>query len=431
MSEVVLSSRREIQPERESQVTARSMALLAHRYVGLIMALFLLIAGLTGSALAFRHELEAIISPQLLRAKAPSPDSRPLDPLELRDALEATLPGGAQVTYTPLAHEPGKAMLFFVEPALGSTEAIDDEFFVDPYTGEVLGSRTWGDLGQGAKNLIPFVYRLHFGLALGTVGSYLLGIIALLWTVDCFVGAYLTLPSRRRRVGGKPGRSWLRRWKPSWLVKATKLFSLVFTWHRASGLWVWAMLLVFAWSAVGMNLTEVYNPVMNTAFGLKARAFESLPVLETPRASRLSWPSALDQARSLMRGEASGRDFDVLEERGLSYYASRGMFQYRVRSSLDISKRYPSTVIWFDGDTGEQAIFEAPTGERAGNTITSWINHLHFGSISVGGLPYRIFVSLTGVAVALLSITGIWIWWRKRKKRRNARQKASGASAIT
>lgn len=33
--------------------------------------------------------------------------------------------------------------------------------------------------------------------------------------------------------------------------------------HGASGLWVWAMLFVFAWSGVAFNLeSQVYNPVM-------------------------------------------------------------------------------------------------------------------------------------------------------------------------
>jgi uncharacterized iron-regulated membrane protein len=59
--------------------------------------------------------------------------------------------------------------------------------------------------------------------------------------------------------------------------------------------------------------------------------------------------------------------------------------------------------------------FEAPTGIDAGNTITSWIVALHVGAVF--GLPYRAFVSMMGIAVALLSVTGVWIWLRKRNKR--------------
>ncbi|MGQ0594799.1 MAG: hypothetical protein ACT4QB_19835 [Gammaproteobacteria bacterium] len=34
-------------------------------------------------------------------------------------------------------------------------------------------------------------------------------------------------------------RSWWRRWKPAWLIKRSRFNYDV---HRASGLWVWAML---------------------------------------------------------------------------------------------------------------------------------------------------------------------------------------------
>ncbi|MFQ5415166.1 MAG: PepSY domain-containing protein, partial [Phycisphaerae bacterium] len=59
--------------------------------------------------------------------------------------------------------------------------------------------RLWGDLSQGLANLMPFVYRLHHSLALGTVGTWIFGVVALLWTLDCFVGAWLTFPPPRRR----------------------------------------------------------------------------------------------------------------------------------------------------------------------------------------------------------------------------------------
>jgi hypothetical protein len=34
-------------------------------------------------------------------------------------------------------------------------------FYLDPYSGAVLGSREWGNILEGKKNLMPFVYRLH------------------------------------------------------------------------------------------------------------------------------------------------------------------------------------------------------------------------------------------------------------------------------
>jgi uncharacterized iron-regulated membrane protein len=312
----------------------------------------------------------------------------------------------------------GAASLFIVSAAPGVTYEGDDEFFLDPYSGQLKGSRRWGDISQGIRNLMPFIYRLHYSLALGEVGVWLFGVVGLLWTIDCFVGGYLTFPLPRGSHGRTGAAAWLARWKPAWLARGGRLFSWVFTWHRASGLWLWGMLLVFAWSAVGLNLREVYRPVMAATFGLAQRAFESLPqlgpaVLEPP----LQWRDAHRRGEALMAEQARRRGFRVYSERRMVYEPEFGAFRYQVQSSLDVSDRYAATTVWFDGRSGELLAFEAPTGEIAGQTITTWIYQLHFGSVHFLGLPYRAFVALMGLMTAVLSVTGVWVWWVKRAKR--------------
>ncbi len=188
---------------------------LVHRWVGLVMAGFLLLAGLTGALLAWNEELDAWASPRLLRAAPPAPGAPMLDPLALRQRVQALHPE-AYAAMAYLQQEPGRAAVVRLfglpNPATGQpVEPPNDQVFVNPYTGEVLGERKWGDISQGLKNLMPFVYRLHFELALGVVGSYAFGIVALLWTLDCFVGAYLTFPARTRH-GPAPVRARAKPW---------------------------------------------------------------------------------------------------------------------------------------------------------------------------------------------------------------------------
>lgn len=45
----------------------RQNFVLIHRYVGLVMALFLMVAGFTGIFIAFYHELDAWIHPEVMR----------------------------------------------------------------------------------------------------------------------------------------------------------------------------------------------------------------------------------------------------------------------------------------------------------------------------------------------------------------------------
>jgi uncharacterized iron-regulated membrane protein len=396
---------------------ARAVAISVHRYVGLATAVFLGVAGLTGTAIAFFDELDAAINPQMMVVAPPSPDAQPLPPLELRERLRSLVPERARVERVPLHWEPTSSVRFYVEPPPG-VEGLDDNYYLNPYTGELLGSRRYADLSQGMKNLMPFVYRLHYRLALGQVGNYLMGIVALLWTIDCFVGAYLTFPPARRQAAPARQKSWHSRWKPAWLIRANKLFSFVFTWHRASGLWVWAMLLVLAWSSVGLNLPEVYNPVMQGIFRMDQRAHESVPELKERRPLPvLSFHEAHERGKALMAMLASEHGFEVIRGHRLDYDQNRGAYRYRVLSSRDISDRSPNTTIHFDGNDGKLLAWETPTGQNTGRTITTWLYHLHWASLTVGGLPYRIFVSLMGLVVTALSVTGVWIWLRKRRKR--------------
>lgn len=405
-------------PGRRQPITLHTAMVVIHRYVGLTIATFLLVAGITGSVLAFNHELDAVIAPSLHHAQPPTPDAKPLDPFELRERVAAALPG-MPVNTVELAPKPGAT----VELWLDQGEKADNQFFVDPYTGAVVGSRHWGDLGQGMKNLMPFLYRVHYQLALGEVGSLLFGIVALLWTLDCFVGMYLTFPARRAASAAGGGRGWLTRWKPSWLVRGGSLFGAIFTAHRASGLWLWPLLLVFAWSAVAFNLRPVFTPVMNTLFTTND-VWGSLPSLEKPRETPvLGWHDAHAAGKRLMADEAARRGFTIEGEGNLAYEPSQGLYSYAVYSSFDLAERWPGTCLWLDGDSGALVAFSAPTGGATGDTITSWLYALHMGT--VGGLAYRILVCITGVVVAGLCITGVIIWWRKRALRRRGRHSTS------
>lgn len=417
----------------------RPVLVVIHRWVGLVMAGFLLVAGLTGALLAWHDELEAWVSPQLLLALPPSADAQPLDPLALRERVQAAQPQ-ALVAYAPLSVAPGHALVLRLfalpDPATGRTpELLNDQVFMNPYTGEVLGERKWGDISQGLKNLMPFVYRLHYELALGVVGSYAFGIVALLWTLDCFVGAWLTCPARTRRVpgaamreGSKPakagGRAWLARWWPSWTVRwRAGSYKLNFDLHRAGGLWVWAMLFVLAWSGVAFNLSEVYDPVMNAVFAHQPDD-GAVPPLPAPKlAPAIGWHEARNIGRRLMAEHAREKGFTVLRETALVHDPRTGIYRYQVMSSRDIRAQGGSSRLVFDADSGAFKGLWLPTGAANGDTVRMWLTSLHMALVGgiVAGLPMKVFICAVGLMVAMLSVTGVVVWWRKRSKR------ASGA----
>ena len=171
--------------------TVRPALVWAHRWIGLAIGGFLLMSGLTGSLLSWNEALDAALYPAL-RATAAAGTPR-LDPLVLRERLQQQYPT-LVFNAVDLRVREGKAALFNVSPAHSASHPAPtfDQIFVNPFTGEVQGTRMWGDISQGMKNLMPFIHSVHFSLALGSVGTAVLGVVGLLWTLQCFVGIALT-----------------------------------------------------------------------------------------------------------------------------------------------------------------------------------------------------------------------------------------------
>jgi uncharacterized iron-regulated membrane protein len=208
-----------------------------------------------------------------------------------------------------------------------------------------------------------------------------------------------------------------RRWKPAWRVKwRAGAFRVNFDLHRAGGLWLWAALLIFAWSSVYMNLWDtVYTWTTRAAFDYRAPWTELSDLPKPLEAPRLGWREAQATGERLMAEQAAKHGFTVERPIALAFDSGKGLYTYTVRSSSDIQDQRGRTDLYFDADAGAMRLLLLPTGQYAGNTITSWLYALHMANVF--GLPWRIFVCGLGLAIVMLSVTGVYIWWKKRRAR--------------
>jgi len=87
-----------------------------------------------------------------------------------------------------------------------------------------------------------------------------------------------------------------------------------------------------------------------------------------------------------------------------------------VHSSADVAERYSTTSVWLEGNTGRAVAFDIPIGQDAATTTGSWLLSPHYADVADGGLAYRLCVTVMGVLIALLSISSLLIWARKRKR---------------
>jgi uncharacterized iron-regulated membrane protein len=82
-------------------------------------------------------------------------------------------------------------------------------------------------------------------------------------------------------------------------------------------------------------------------------------------------------------------------------------------ANRDISEITTVSKLWLDATSVDFKGLKLSTGEKSGDTITAWLVSLHL--VTVWGLPYRMFVCVLGLVISILSITGVYIWFKKRR----------------
>jgi len=415
----------------------RAAFIRLHRYIGLFIAAFLFLSGLTGAIISWDRELDALLNPQLMRSHS---SGRPQDPFELAKRAEARDPR-IRVWYVPLRPEPGHSMQLRVEPAVDAAASrLHDprynQLFIDPITGEELGRRQWGDPWPITReSFVPFLFELHRSLHIPVVGGVkglgfaILGGVAILWMLNSLMGFYLTLPSRRRadRKTASPGtdapgggasvqagkRNFLQRWQPAWIVRwSGGAPRLALDLHRAFSLWTWLVLFLIAFTAFSISLYgEVFYPVMSrfsqaTPSPLSARVPSGRlhpvkPILGFRQAVDIAARAGVQRGWKAPPG-------------GVFYFSAYGIYSV---SFFEPGQDHGGPglgppVLFLDGNDGTVLGTQQPWKGTAADVYQQAQIPLHSGRIL--GLPGRVLISAMGLVVAMLSVTGVLIWLRKR-----------------
>lgn len=387
----------------------RTFLVLLHRWFGLAAAVFLFVAGLTGAVISWDHELDEWLNPQFF--DAPATDT-PIPALELARRIETADPR-LRVNYLPLAAEPGHTQQIWVEPRVDPAtgeryEPGFNQLAVDPGSGVIQSRRMWGDISLSRENLLPFLYKLHYSMHIPDgwgieLGMWFMGLIAIGWTLDCLIALCISFPK------ASPWRkSFAFRWRQGG-------YRLNFDLHRSGGVWLWLLVLLLAVTSVSMNLrSQVVAPLTGMLSTLSPNPFDSM----TPQPPDQPIEPMLDREAvlELARAEAARRGWTA--PAGAIFYADGyGLYGVGFFAPGDDHGTGGLGVPWLylDGHSGALAGEVVPGEGSAGDIFLQAQFPLHSGRII--GLPGRIMISLMGVAVATLSITGLVIWWRKRQAR--------------
>jgi uncharacterized iron-regulated membrane protein len=373
----------------------RRVLLLWHRWFGLIAAAWLLLLAVTGTILVFHHELDGALNPDLLKVEE---RDVPLSHQAVVESIERAMPGHA-VDYLLFPEGPRDSLLGFVAPRLATGEPFPDgyvfrQIFVDPYDGRILGTRVFGEAGLDRRRLIPFIYQLHDDLTLGPVATWLLGLLALLWTFDHIASALLSFPA-------------VRRWPKSFMIRrGVQGFKRHFDLHRAIGLWLFPVTLVLAVSGIALTWTETFAKTISTVSPLTDFPIEGLP---TQPARDYSPATSLERAIAIARTRP-----DVGAISAASFHPDLGVYWLRLFDDRDIDLLGRRWIVVRYSD-GEILADRHQVDGTTGDVFSAWMLPLHTGEAF--GWPGRIVIALSGITLSIVIITGILICARKLRAR--------------
>ncbi|OZC04712.1 PepSY-associated TM helix domain-containing protein [Rubricoccus marinus] len=374
----------------------RPALLLWHRWFGLLAALWLTLLALTGSAIVYYDELDRLLVPEQ-RTVTPGGAAAPLD--SVAAAATAGYPG-TYARFFDLANRPDETTRVFLadRPDSATPLAHETHVFVDPYSAEVAGAREVGQVRLDRQHAMDVVYGLHVDLLMGHTAAWLLGLLGILWALDHIAGAALALPR-------------LSKWKRSFVVKwKAGGYRRDYDLHRAVGLWLLPVTLMLALSGAYFNWYDYAEAAASTVSELTPRYPYTLPDLDAPLYDA---PVPLDQIVAAAAAEGNGRGVDMI-----GYMPAKGVYEARVFSVDDIDS-HGRQLVTVSAQTGAVLDSRHQSEGTAADAVFAWQYPLHSGK-AFGGIG-RFIVFVSGIAVVALNVTGITIWWRKRRSRKPRR----------
>jgi uncharacterized iron-regulated membrane protein len=387
-------------------VTRRHL-LLIHRWLGLALALWFILLGLTGSILVFQFEIDRWLNPALLR------DDRRGGPVGPETAIATArthfpaaavervrMPAAAGDVYRLLLREQGSRRI-------GSPRI---EAMVSPVTGELLGTRPAESYGVDAPRLVRTAYDLHHKLLLGNSGKTAVGTVGVLLLVMLALGGVLAT-ANAGRLGAK-GLLGIR-----WSASGTRV---VYDAHRSTGLIAGVLLLV----STVTGFTLAFPDYAREVVGLfsKVVAFPAVPW--TGRGPDGPRPG-LAEVRERTVGAYPGH---AITEIHMPLRPNAGYLFY-LRGERDVH-RLGDTLAWVHPGTATVLLERSTRTRSAGEHLLHWLMPLHSGFAF--GLAGRVAMCVAGFVPLVMGATGFLLWLRKRRsaavadRRREARRSNAG-----
>lgn len=353
-----------------------------HLWAGVLLSLYLIVIALTGALLVFEDELTSTTLPAGLHGYDPA-NAAPVTDVVAR--FRSSYPG-ATISYLIL---PGEDVPAF---QIQAVDAQKREF-------NLAADSVTAALHVQPRNWLNVVHDLHIYLLLGKAyGVQVNGVGAAILLLLAISGLVLWWPG-------------VKLWTRGFTVSFRHSWRRInYDAHSAIGIWTLAIVSWWAFSGVYFAWYRQVGFVVNMVSPLRNMIPPTPPkVAPLPAGSpHATLTQVLDAAQKASpTGHLVGLTNATLADSTLSVAMDLGRpgdFSHRDLVTLDATSGHLLTV-WHYGKN-----------QSLGDWILWAMHPLHFGTL--WGLPVKILWSLFGVSLAVLSATGLLMYWNRYLRKR-------------
>lgn len=356
-----------------------------HLYLGIIAGAILCVVGLTGSILVFQDEIDIALNKELFESLK---GQKRYSIQEIVPLVQQKYPQ-LHFDYAMVAEEnnPNATFRFF-------NFAKEEEFFINPYNGELAGKRL------EHSSFIHMTMEIHRTLLVPVVGRYIVGFATLCMIILTISGLRLWVPAQYKK--------W-KQWKAVMTVNFKASFKRQnYDWHNVLGLYSAPVVLLLCISGFAITFSTVF---IGSLFVLNGQSPQSVATIFGQQSKYV------EGAKPITLAEASAIAYKTMPEAevlGVAIPTTKEMVYRLDMKSPGPSKEGNRVMMMIDQYSGNINLFSEKDFPNIGNSYLTWLTPIHYGTF--GGMPTRILALIGGLIPLLLFITGFIVWWPRYRK---------------
>ena len=372
---------------------AKSLWLIAHRWVGIIAGLPIALIGFSGSLILLAPFLLALQHGDILERGDTPKTNPPVSSSAWVAAVRAANTDKLEIiavsapNSSPIAAETALVIGHTHEGPDGDNHRV---FSVNPDTGRLQGYYDF----ETAYAYIPVA--IHTSLMIPMIGLDIVAVIGVILLFSSITGIYLWWPRAKT-------------WKAAFRFKnSARGLARWFSLHNFIGLYSAVAIFILSATGVWILKPDWVEPAFNVATPLRGAPPVSMIAQQGSCMTPTTAESALDLA--VARFPKSTLAYLVSPEE------DRKFFEINLSTADNWNVRDGDTTVYVDPNCARIvdtiSSDSLSVGEAAKRATVPMHNGLMFGTIG------QVLVFVAGLALPVLYISGLIIWWRRRKKGR-------------